>query len=154
MRQDLANHALQNGFQDLFKRFSPKLEKVSFVVTLEDPKTTKGKVAYFRRQHRPAHLTYWGIVKNHYIPTVDRLEKFVVRLAKDLPELKTFEFRVEDDKVDPAPLVQYRAVVEKRGDVQPRAIHKEYKHRMPKGYPELPDFWEGYSPEILWAMAN
>lgn len=136
----------QNGFQDLFKRFSSNIEHVVFIVDLEPAKAIKEKVVRYAQQHRPAHLTYWGIVKTHYIPPVDRLEKFAVKLAKDLPRLRAFEMRVEDEKVDPEPLVRYTAYTEG----PERVLQKVYKHRMPKGYPDAAAFWEGLKPETLW----
>jgi hypothetical protein len=117
------------------------------IVTLEPAKAIKKKVVRYARQHRPAHLTYWGIVKTHYIPPVDRLEKFAVRLAKVLPRFTGFEFRVEDEKVDPEPLVRYVA----HDEGPERVLQKLYKHRMPKGYPDMAGFWEGLEPESLWA---
>lgn len=103
---------LQPRLEYILTNFSPLLRHVKITIDLMHPQAVMLFLADLQpRINVLRPRDYWNYVKEHYLPTPERIQEFAQTLAKHIPALKTVQFLMYDYEDKDLPLFDYQCKV-------------------------------------------
>ncbi|KAJ9094081.1 hypothetical protein QFC21_006182 [Naganishia friedmannii] len=114
-RKDAENPCDLHLWTHFLTHFVPTIRHVRFLIQYPDIDEFVETIQNLKANDLPPDRGLTGAM-NRYFPTLDQIDTLVEKAAAAIPALQTFEFKFDDRRAHPPPLIHYFATIQREED--------------------------------------